>query len=59
MDLLTPSEVARDYRVSENTLANWRWAGKGPRFIKAGAKVLYRRSDLEAWLESSTTNPAA
>jgi hypothetical protein len=31
MELMKPNEVATDYRVTEATLANWRWAGKGPR----------------------------
>jgi excisionase family DNA binding protein len=37
--------------VPVGTLANWRYQGKGPRFVKVGRHVRYRRSDVEAWLE--------
>lgn len=36
------------------TLANWRSLGIGPSFVKAdGGGVLYRRVDLDAWLEAN------
>ena len=40
------------------TLAQWRYLGKGPRYVKAGKHVLYRRSDIEAWLEKNTLGGA-
>lgn len=51
---LTPEEVAERYRgsVSVRTLANWRAAGKGPRYRKIGKAVLYEESDLNAWDDS-------
>ena len=36
------------------TLAHWRSAGCGPAFIKLGARVTYRGSDLNAWLKART-----
>ncbi len=34
------------------TLHQWRYLGKGPRAIKAGAKYLrFRPSDVAAWLD--------
>jgi len=38
--------------VAEGTLANWRWRGIGPRWIKVGGLVRYRESDVEEWLDS-------
>lgn len=38
---LTSKEVADRWRLSDQTLANWRHAGKGPPFIRVGARVLY------------------
>lgn len=38
---LTPKELATRWRLSDQTLANWRHAGKGPRFIRVGTRVLY------------------
>ena len=40
-----------------STRAHWRSAGCGPAFIKLGARVAYRGSDLNEWLESRTVRP--
>ena len=42
-----------------STLAHWRSQGRGPAFIKIGARVAYRGSDLNAWLEQRTIRPKA
>ncbi len=47
---LTTSEVATLYRQSTATLATWRCRGGGPCFVKLGRRVLYRVSDLDAWV---------
>lgn len=51
MRYLTPAQVAERYsgRVSVRTLANWRWSGTGPKFLKLGGRVVYALPDLEAW----------
>jgi len=55
--LLTPPEAAAYIGVTENTLSVWRCVGRyAIPFIKVGRLVRYRRSDLEAWLESRTLN---
>ena len=45
--------------LAKGTLQNWRYAGKGPRFVKLGGTVRYRASDLEDWLDENTREPAA
>ena len=40
-----------------STLAHWRSEGRGPAFIKLGARVAYRGSDLNQWLASRTVRP--
>lgn len=35
---------------SPRTLETWRVRGGGPRFLKVGRRVAYRRRDLDAWL---------
>ncbi|CAG2144581.1 MULTISPECIES: helix-turn-helix transcriptional regulator [Cupriavidus] len=35
--------------IHPGTLANWRVQGKGPAFIKLGAKVRYPIAQLEQW----------
>lgn len=32
------------------TLVQWRYKGTGPRFVRFGRHVRYRRSDVEAWI---------
>jgi hypothetical protein len=50
--LLDAPAAARFVGVAVATLAKMRCAGGSPIFIKAGRKVLYRRSDLIAWLNA-------
>ncbi len=40
-----------------STLAHWRSEGRGPAFIKLGARVAYRGSDLNGWLAARTVRP--
>jgi hypothetical protein len=51
---LTPPDAAKLIHLTSKTLQEHRVAGTGPNFFKAGpgrnARVLYRRSDLNAWV---------
>lgn len=58
-ELLTTEEVAAYFRTVPATCRYWRSIGKGPRSFKVGKRVLYRRSDVEAWAEQALTTPAA
>lgn len=52
---LRPPEAADYTGHSESTLAKLRMAHlrtRGPAFIKRGGVILYRRADLDQWLES-------
>ncbi len=51
---LTQTEAAELLRISPRTLERYRVAGSGPRFVKAGRRVIYRSSDIEAWTEANT-----
>ncbi|MGN8245276.1 helix-turn-helix domain-containing protein [Cellulomonas soli] len=61
MDLMTTEEVAAETRVPVNTLRYYRarGAGEGPRSAKYGRRVMYRRADVEAWLQEQyeASNP--
>lgn len=50
----TPAEVSQEITVSTATLAQHRSRGTGPKFVKAGGRVLYRWSDVDAWLDANT-----
>jgi predicted site-specific integrase-resolvase len=49
--LLTPREAADVLRVSERTLASWRYQGMGPAYVKVGSAVRYRPDALGAFCE--------
>jgi predicted DNA-binding transcriptional regulator AlpA len=52
-DPLYDTEEAAEYcRRGQSTLEKLRLTGEGPVFIKAGRAVRYRKSDLDAWLNS-------
>lgn len=54
-DLLDEKEAAKYLTVEPSTLSVWRSTGRyAIPFVKIGARVRYRRGDLEKWLESRT-----
>jgi len=55
MDLLTQPETAGETRLSERTLERHRLAGTGPKFVRLGRRVFYRRRDVEDWIAHCTS----
>ena len=51
--LLTTTEVAEMTRLPEATIRWFRHAGKGPRSARLGRRVVYRESDVLAWIENA------
>lgn len=51
MTFITPKELSDRYRgkITMRTLANWRSKGEGPKFTKAGGRVLYSVNEVEQW----------
>lgn len=49
---LYPAEVSERLGLSEVTLANWRNAAKGPKFIKIGKRVGYPIKEFIEWERS-------
>lgn len=57
---LTPKQAAKYVGISEGALRLWRAEGRGPRYFKAGEKLVrYRKTDLDAWIEARLSAPAA
>ena len=52
--LLNEIEAAEYLRVSARTLQWWRYRGGGPRYVKLGSRVTYRRNQLDEWIGAST-----
>ena len=48
--LLTTDEAATFLSLKRKTLENWRVAGGGPQFIRAGGRIAYDPRDIEAWI---------
>ena len=56
---LTPLKAAKYLGISEAVLRLWRSEGKGPRYFRAGEKLVrYRRTDLDSWIEARLSAPA-
>ncbi|AQA05032.1 hypothetical protein BVC93_24450 [Mycobacterium sp. MS1601] len=57
-ELLTPQEVA-DYRgTTTAVLAQERFKGTGPKFIRDGRRIRYRASDIRAYMDANTVETA-
>lgn len=52
--VVSAADAARLVGLSESTLAKLRLNGHGPLYCKLGRRVVYRRTDLEQWLQSRT-----
>ena len=55
----TQNEAAELLRLSPRTLERHRVAGTGPRFTKAGRRVLYKITELETWTTERTYTSTA
>ena len=52
-DLLTAAEVGHITHMKASSLAQMRYKGTGPKFVKLGSRVLYRREDVIDWINSN------
>ena len=56
---LTPQQAAEFLCKPLGTLNNWRWAGRGPAYVKVGHSVRYLEEDLVHFIEVNRVEPAA
>ena len=60
--LLDEHQTSDELNVPVATLRRWRWAGRGPKFLKLGGLVRYDPDDLQSYIDASrrrsTTEPA-
>jgi hypothetical protein len=56
---LNQKQLAERWHISPRTLERWRSSRRGPRFIKIGARCIYRLADVEEYEEAQTRGPAA
>jgi predicted site-specific integrase-resolvase len=50
---LNTAEAALYLKVSERSLKEWRWHGKGPPIRRHAGHVLYHIDELEQWSQDS------
>ena len=50
---MSVAEAAAYLRLSKSYLDKARVSGAGPIFAKLASRIVYRRADLDAWVESS------
>lgn len=53
-DLLTAAEVAQLLRTTTSALAQDRYRGYGPTFIRVGRRIRYDRATILAYIEANT-----
>ena len=53
-----PSDEAMRVVGTTGHLANLRCQGRGPAYVKHGARILYRGSDVNAYLDACRVVPA-
>jgi excisionase family DNA binding protein len=54
-EYLTERDLAALLGVGVSTVQQWRYAGRGPRYVKLGARLVrYHRADVEAWRTANT-----
>lgn len=54
-EYITDPQLCALLHVEDRTSLRWRTDGNGPPFIRVGKRrILYRRTDVEAWLAART-----
>ena len=54
-DVLNEKQAAEYLGKKPGTLRQWRSDCKGPSYHKKGRQIMYKKTDLDAWLESGRT----
>jgi hypothetical protein len=54
---LSEEKTAKILGVKPETLATWRWAGKGPKFRKTGRRVEYTIRHIKEYQHSCVRSP--
>ena len=49
MQHLDQKGLAERWLISPRTLEQWRWQGRGPRYLKICRRVVYPLSEIEAY----------
>jgi hypothetical protein len=58
-ELLTEKEISPLLRLNVKTIQQWRQLKRGPRFVKLGGRIFYRRSDVEDFINRNVVDTHA
>lgn len=50
------SVVCAVVELTHNTLQNMRVTGEGPRYVKRGGKIYYRKADVVSWMRGEVAD---
>lgn len=57
-ELMRPQSAATYTGYTRQTMSQWRYLGKGPKYLKPTPRtIIYRKSDLDEWLAASLVDP--
>lgn len=48
---MTTDELSEFLRIPKATIYRWRQERRGPKAVRVGKHLRYRRTDVEAWLD--------
>ena len=54
--LMTPLDLSEYLGVPLGTLANWRYQGRGPDFVRMSRLVRYRAEDVIEWINDQVAS---
>lgn len=57
-EFYSPAEAAAALHVHPHTLKRWRARSYGPKPVRVGMRLYYRKADIESWLGSLGQAPA-
>ncbi|WP_251149948.1 helix-turn-helix domain-containing protein [Cellulosimicrobium sp. Marseille-Q4280] len=57
--LMTPEELAEHLGVTLHCVYAWSSRGGGPKVVRVGARLRYRPTDVEQWLDRVTDSGTA
>ncbi|MBF6213819.1 DNA-binding protein [Nocardia puris] len=56
---LTPDQLAERWHITRSSLAQQRYLGTGPRYLKVGRRVLYPLDSVVEFERANTVEPGA
>ena len=59
MQHLDQKHLAERWLISPRTLEQWRWQGRGPRYLKIGGRVVYRGRIDDRHVDLGVDRPSA